>query len=65
MQAEYPDGLFGPVQEFDTKKLEKLIDDGAEKVSVFKAKSAAHNQAKKNYSEMTRNQKKRFRKKNR
>lgn len=65
MQAEYPDGLFGPVQEFDTKELEKLIDGGAEKVNVFKANSPAHNQAKKNYSEMTPNQKKRFRKQNR
>lgn len=65
MQAEYPDGVFGPVQELDTKELKKLIDEGAEKVSVFKANSPAHTQAKKNYSQMTRNQKKRFRKQNR
>ena len=65
MQAEYPDGLFGSVKEFDAKELERLIDGGAEEVSVFKANSPAHNRAKKNYSDMTRNQKKRFRKQNR
>lgn len=65
MQAEYPNGVFGPVEEFDTEKLKKLIDGGAEQVSVFKTDSPAHNQAKKNYSEMTHNQKKRFRKQNR
>ncbi len=65
MQAEYPDGSFGPVQEFDNEVMEKLIAEGAKKVSVFKTNSPAHVQAKKNYSEMTRNQKKRFRKQNR
>lgn len=65
MQAEYPDDVFGPAQEFHQKELEKLLDEGAKKVSVFKADSPAHNQAKKNYSQMTRNQKKRFRKQNR
>ncbi len=62
MQAEYPDGLFGPVKEFNDNELKKLLDDGAKKVTVFKSDSTEHNNAKKRYSEMTRNQKKRFRK---
>jgi len=65
MQAEFPEGIFGPVQEFDPKEVFKLLDEGAEKVTVFKTDSPEHNQAKKNYSQMTRNQKKRFRKRNR
>lgn len=63
MQAEYPDGVFGKVEDFDVERLAKLLED-ADKVTVFKKDTLAHRIAESNYSEMTRNQKKRFRKLN-
>ncbi len=47
MQSECSDGLFGAVKEFDAKELEGLIDDGAEKVSVFKANRSGTQSSKK------------------
>ncbi len=68
MQAHYPDGLkeaFGSVEEFDVKAMKKHLEAGASKVTVFNKGSAAHKKAETNYSRMTKNQKKRFRKKHR
>jgi len=64
MQAEYPGGIFGKVEDFDVEKMAKLLED-ADKVTVFKKGTPAQMIAKRNYSEMTKNQKKRLRKKQR
>ena len=67
MQVIYDDikNTVGPVEEFDEGKLYKALQDGAECVNVFQEDSPAHVEAKKKYKDMTRNQKKRLRKKNR
>ncbi|HDY89948.1 MAG TPA: hypothetical protein ENH82_17740 [bacterium] len=62
MQAEYPDGVFGEVEDFDAERMAELLKD-ADKVTVFKKGTPAHRMAERNYSEMSKNQKKRARKK--
>ena len=49
------------MHDFDLEKMNKAIDEGA-KVTVFKKNSKAYEVATKKYSDMTSNQRKRFRK---
>ena len=62
MQSEYPEGVFSEVEEFSEKEILKRLKEGAEKVHVFKKDSNEHRNAMKRYSDMTPNQKKRYRK---
>ena len=61
MQAEYPEGV-GPVEPFDLDKMQKLFDQGAEKITVFKTGSVAHRIAKEGWNSLSKNQKRCIRK---
>ncbi len=64
MQTEYLDGLVDDVEPFDADKIKELLENTEVKaVKVFNVDSPEYDKAKKRYSEMTPNQKKRARKK--
>ena len=69
MQADYGNGIFGDVEPFDEAKLREALESGAENVKVFSNPSNEFDEAKGRsdkskirFKYMTKNQKKRLRK---
>lgn len=62
MQEHYRDGTVGPVVPFDLSKMQKaLCDDSVEEVKVFRRGSGTEKQAQIEWNKLSRNQKRRIR----